>query len=75
MRVTVMMLGSRVPNHFFHRHNASLKLTTADVFKLNRRMTDMKMITEYVVQLGEDAGTLRWWNIVDGHMAGQGAGV
>jgi len=61
--------------HLFHGNHAAVELFAAHVLKLNGGVADVKSLPEHVVELYQNAGALRRWNVGNGHMAGQRAGV
>ena len=63
------MMMPAASGHFFRGNDTPLERFTADVFKLNGRVTDVEVILEHVVQIHENAGALRRRNIGDLHVA------
>jgi hypothetical protein len=56
MYMPVMM--RTVSRHFFGRNDTSFECFTANMFKLDRRMADMEVIFQDVVQIHQDARAL-----------------
>lgn len=61
--------------HLFHRHHATFQLLAAYVLELYGRVRDLKMFAQNVIELQQNASALRGRDIVDGHVAGERAGV
>lgn len=72
MCVPVMVWAS---GHFLGGHDAPLHLFTAYVLELDGGVADVKVVLEQMIQLLQDAGTLRGRNVGDGHVAGHGTGL
>ena len=72
MPVTVVTVRA---GHLFHRDTAAVKLSATHVLKLNGGVADVKLLFEHAIEPYQNAGALRWWNVGNGHMAGQRAGV
>src|ERR1017187_5346697 len=72
---SILMRVAFTPGHFFNRDDATFQLLAANMLELNCRVTDLEMVLEHMVQLYQDACALRRWNIGNGHVARQGAGL
>src|SRR5580658_1236359 len=73
MPVVCVFLGGA--GHFFKGHNASFEFAAADVLELDGGVGDLEVLLENMVELFQDAGAFRGWNVGDAHMAGEGAGL
>src|SRR6266568_3602672 len=71
-----VMAGTHARRHLFDGNDASFQLfTAADVLKLDGRVDDLKVLSQDMAKLDQDAGTFRRWNVGDGHMASEGVRV
>ncbi len=70
MRVAVMAKSGGA-GHLFNRHYAALELSASFMFKLNCRVLNAEMVTQYVIQLHQNTGALRGRNVGDADMAGE----
>lgn len=70
MGVAVMAVSGRAA-HLFNGNDAAVELFASFVFKLNCRVLNRKMVTQNVIQLYQNAGTLRRRNVGDADMAGE----
>jgi hypothetical protein len=75
MRVAMMTVRISGAGHFFNGDYAAVCFRAADVLELDGGVADVVMIFENVVEIDENAGALRWGNVGDGDVAGEGAGV
>src|SRR5579863_7821846 len=71
MPVVVLMLGPG--GHLFHRHHAAMQLRAASVLKLDRRVADLEVVAQHMIDLQQDARALRRRNVVDRDVTGQRA--
>lgn len=53
------------------RRDATFEIFAADVLELNRGVADLILLAEQVVELDENAGARRGWNVVDGDVTGE----
>ena len=74
MRVAVMTMESRA-RHVFNRDNAAVELFASFVLKLNCRVLDVEMVTQYVIQFHENTGAFGWRDVGNGNVAGERATV
>ena len=59
--------------HLFNGYHAAIEHLAPGVLELDGSVADLKAVAEHLVELGQNTGTLRWGNVGNGHMAGQGA--
>ncbi len=74
MCVAVVFAGCAA-SHFFNGDDAAIEHLAAGVFELDGGVADLKVVVEHLVELEQDAGALRRWNVGDGDVAGEGAGL
>lgn len=65
MTVVMMLVG------FGDRNYAPMCGFTDDVFELNRRMTDVKLVMQAILDVAQNALAHRWWNVGDGDVTGE----
>ena len=71
MRVAVLV---RVGKFLGGRH-ATVKSFTADVLELDSAVADLEVLAKNRIEIAEDAGALRRWNVSDGDVASEGARI
>src|SRR5439155_2437428 len=69
--VAVVVLAASGSGHLFRGNNTPLKRLTPDVLKLDSRVADVKVILENMIQVHQNARTLRWRDVGDLHVASQ----
>src|ERR1700743_2510441 len=78
-RVLVMVMMSMftagAAHHLLRWHHASVHHFAIAVFKLDRRVADIEMFLENMVDLAKDGCAFGRRNVVDGHVAGQCTGL
>ena len=57
----------------FGRRDAAFQVPATDVLELDGGVADLVALAEQLVELDENAGACGWWNIGDGHVAGERA--
>src|SRR5579863_5043070 len=66
-------LGSA--RHLFDRDHAAIENLAVFVFELDRRVADVEVVFENVMEVVQDPGALRRWDVGDGDVAGQRPGL
>ena len=59
--------------HIFNGRHTAIELVAADVLELDGGVADLEVLAEQLVELDQNAGACRRWNIGDGHVAGERA--